>query len=105
MTIYRNMNGSWVVSSIVGGYRVARTYYGYTKREAARLFKAEVLGCIALGRGTGLVHGQEGLTASRDAIEAFEAACCWIAALFSAGDNVTFFPASTKCPIKPFTST
>ena len=39
MTIERNYEGAWVISDIIGGYRVARSYYGYTKREAIRLFR------------------------------------------------------------------
>ena len=31
-------NGAWECSAMIGGYRVERTYYGYTKREAVRLF-------------------------------------------------------------------
>jgi hypothetical protein len=34
-------SGAWIVSDIVGGYLVSRTYYGYTKREAVRLFREE----------------------------------------------------------------
>lgn len=37
-------SGAWIVSDIVGGYRVARTYYGYTRAQALRAFKAENLG-------------------------------------------------------------
>jgi hypothetical protein len=37
-------SGAWIVSDIVGGYWVARTYYGYTRAQALRLFKAENLG-------------------------------------------------------------
>jgi len=33
-------SGAWIVSQIVGGYLVSRTYYGYTKREAVALFRA-----------------------------------------------------------------
>ena len=32
-------SGAYEISDIVGGYRVARTYYGYTKRDAVKLFK------------------------------------------------------------------
>ena len=35
-------SGAWVVSDIVGGYRIARTYYGYTRRQAVALFRREV---------------------------------------------------------------
>ena len=34
-------SGAWIVSDIVDGYRVARTYYGYTRAESLRMFKAE----------------------------------------------------------------
>lgn len=43
MTIEKNKEGAWVVSDIVNGYRVSRRYYFYTKREAVRLFRQEVL--------------------------------------------------------------
>ena len=41
MIIEKNTQGAWVISDIIGGYRVARSYYGYTKREAIRLFRAD----------------------------------------------------------------
>jgi hypothetical protein len=41
MIIERNYQGAWVISDIIGGYRVARSYYGYTKREAVALFRAD----------------------------------------------------------------
>jgi hypothetical protein len=44
MTIERNYQGAWVISDIIGGYRVARSYYGYTKREAVALFRADSKG-------------------------------------------------------------
>ena len=37
-------SGAWQVSDIIGGYLVTRTYYGYTKREAIALFRAETKG-------------------------------------------------------------
>jgi hypothetical protein len=37
-------SGAWEVAAIVSGYRVARVYYGFSKREAIRLFMAEVNG-------------------------------------------------------------
>ena len=43
MTIERNYEGAYIVSDIVNGYRVARKYYGYSKREALAMFRAEVL--------------------------------------------------------------
>jgi hypothetical protein len=42
MSIYRaNLSGAWIVSDFIGGYLVTRTYYGYTKAQALRMFKAE----------------------------------------------------------------
>ena len=35
-------SGAWQVSDIIRGYLVTRTYYGYSKREAARMFRREV---------------------------------------------------------------
>jgi hypothetical protein len=32
------VNGSILVSAIIGNYWVKRVYYGYTKREAIRMF-------------------------------------------------------------------
>ena len=43
MTIEKNYEGAWVVSDIVDGYRVARRYYGFTKRQALADFRREVL--------------------------------------------------------------
>lgn len=37
-------SGAWIVSDIVDGYRVARTYYGYTRAQALRLFREEFAG-------------------------------------------------------------
>lgn len=41
MTVIRNRNGSYAISDIVKGYLVTRQYYGYTKREAIKLFRQE----------------------------------------------------------------
>jgi len=40
MTIRLLHNGAWRISNIIRGYLVTKTYYGYTKWEAIRLFKA-----------------------------------------------------------------
>jgi hypothetical protein len=36
-------SGAWNLSAVIGGsysgYRIARSYYGYTKREAVALFR------------------------------------------------------------------
>lgn len=42
MTAERNYAGAWIVSDIVAGYLVTRSYYGYTKREAVADFKREM---------------------------------------------------------------
>jgi hypothetical protein len=41
MMIEKNTQGAWVISDIIGGYRVTQTYYYYTKREAVQLFKQQ----------------------------------------------------------------
>jgi len=44
-TIRQNqVNGSWKVSDIIGGYLVTRVYFGYSKREALAQFKQEMKG-------------------------------------------------------------
>ena len=42
MTVTRNINGSITLSIIQGGYRIAKTYYGYTLAEAKALFREYV---------------------------------------------------------------
>ncbi len=42
ITTNRNRSGGLVLSAIVGGYLVSRQFYGYTKREALQLFRAEI---------------------------------------------------------------
>lgn len=44
ITAEKNIRGAWVVSAIVSGYLTSRQFYGYTKREATRLFLDEVNG-------------------------------------------------------------
>lgn len=41
MTIRINENGYLVISAVVSGYRVQRTYAGYSREEAVELFTAE----------------------------------------------------------------
>lgn len=43
-TTTRNINGSLTVSTIEYGRLIQQTYYGYTKREAVRLFRQHVKG-------------------------------------------------------------
>jgi hypothetical protein len=38
------VNGSWIVTGEINLYFVTRVYYGYTKREAIRLFRGEFRG-------------------------------------------------------------
>jgi hypothetical protein len=41
MTIEKNREGAWVIYALGReGYLVTRSYYGYTKRESVRLFRA-----------------------------------------------------------------
>lgn len=42
MTIEKNREGAYVISDIVSGYLVTRSYYGYTKRESVRLFRTYI---------------------------------------------------------------
>lgn len=35
------INGGWLVSAIIGGYRVKRQYYDYTEQEAIEMFREE----------------------------------------------------------------
>jgi len=44
MLIERNYEGAWIISDYVAGYFITRRYYGYTKREAIRLFANEMKG-------------------------------------------------------------
>lgn len=41
MLIERNIYGAYVISDIINGYLVTKQYYGYTKRESIRRFKAD----------------------------------------------------------------
>ena len=57
VSVYQSFpSGAWQVSDIVGGYLTTKTYYGYTRSEAVRKFRAEV--------------GREGTEMSRNA-------CAW----------------------------
>ena len=43
MTIEKNREGAWVIYALGrDGYLVTRSYYGYTKRDAVRLFRAHM---------------------------------------------------------------
>ena len=35
------ISGAWMLSDIIDGYRTSRVYFGYTKREAVRMFRKE----------------------------------------------------------------
>ena len=42
LSITKNpINGAYVVSDIIDGHLVTRTYYGYTKKECRRMFRNE----------------------------------------------------------------
>ena len=42
MIVVRNLDGSYSISDVIDGYRVARRYVGHTKRDALRLFRREI---------------------------------------------------------------
>lgn len=42
MFVTKNYNGSITISDLVGGFRVAKTYYGYTVNQAKKDFKQVV---------------------------------------------------------------
>lgn len=42
MTITKTREGGYAISDIVNGYLVTRQYYGYTLREAKKLFRQEL---------------------------------------------------------------
>lgn len=44
ITAQKNIRGAWLLSAIVGGYLTSRQFYGYTKKEATRLFLEEING-------------------------------------------------------------
>jgi hypothetical protein len=35
-----NVTGAWIIYGVVNGYFRERAYYGYTKRDAVRLWRA-----------------------------------------------------------------
>ena len=42
MSISRLINGAVQVSAVIRGYLVTRTYFGYSKRDAGRMFRSEM---------------------------------------------------------------
>jgi hypothetical protein len=42
MIVEKNINGYWIISSIIGGYLVIRKYLYYTKKQAIQMFKKEL---------------------------------------------------------------
>ena len=45
VTIEKNREGAWVIYALSdSGYLVTRSYYGYTKRDAVRLFREHMRG-------------------------------------------------------------
>jgi hypothetical protein len=40
MTIEKNREGAWVIYALGGEGYLTRSYYGYTKRESVRRFRA-----------------------------------------------------------------
>lgn len=45
--------GSYECAAMVEGYRASKVYYGYTKREAVRLFTTDVNAVLTIQRITG----------------------------------------------------
>ena len=43
ISIERNTHGAWVLATVYNGYRVQRSYTGYTKREAVAHFKKDAV--------------------------------------------------------------
>lgn len=61
MTVTRQLNGSYEISDMVEGHRLARSYYGYTRKEAISLFRAarrEELNWNVKGNGNDDPHQQ-----------------------------------------------
>lgn len=45
MNIEKNREGAWVIYALGGdGYLVTRSYYGYSKQDAVRLFREHMRG-------------------------------------------------------------
>lgn len=41
MSIRKTHSGAWEVSEIIRGYLVRRVYFGFTRKQALAIFKAE----------------------------------------------------------------
>ena len=42
MTIEKDkITGAWKIMDVISGYLVSKVYFGYSKREAIKLFKSE----------------------------------------------------------------
>jgi hypothetical protein len=42
IAVSKNLHGAIVCSAVIGDRLISRQYYGFTKREAIRLFREEV---------------------------------------------------------------
>ena len=42
MTIERTHHGAWRIYTLLNGYLIQRTYFGYSKREAMAQFRADI---------------------------------------------------------------
>jgi hypothetical protein len=42
MIIEMGPEGQWIISEIVNGYLITKTFFGYTKKMAVKLFKQEI---------------------------------------------------------------
>lgn len=43
MSITKNHDGAIIISDVIRGYLVSRTYYGFTRKEALAMFKLETI--------------------------------------------------------------
>ena len=43
MIINKNVYGAWVISESINGYLVTKQYYYYTKKQAIKRFKSEIV--------------------------------------------------------------
>jgi len=46
MIVKKNVNGYWIISDIINGYSLQRTYIYYNKKQAIKLFKQESEGVL-----------------------------------------------------------
>jgi hypothetical protein len=42
MIIEKGRQGQWIISEIIDSYLITKTFFGYTKKMAIKLFKKEI---------------------------------------------------------------